>query len=84
MLSCGLREDVVLILKYIYFTYIRKYLIVGSEFNDRVALIQKYIYWAIYMEVFSLLLSNILLLLLIQPRDQTFISCIYNYGVGLK
>jgi hypothetical protein len=35
------------------------YLIVGSEFNDRVALIQKYTYWDIYMEVFSLLLSNI-------------------------
>ena len=39
------------------------YLIVGSKFNDRVALIQKYIYGYIYMEVFS-----------IQPRDHIFIS----------
>jgi hypothetical protein len=45
------------------------YLIVGSEFSDRVALVQKYIYWDIYMKVFSLLLSNILLLLNIRPRD---------------
>jgi hypothetical protein len=69
MLSCGLRGEVVLVLKYIYFTYIWKYLIMGSKFNDWVALIQKYIYWDIYMEVFSLLFSNILLLLIIQLRD---------------
>ena len=29
------------------------YLIVGSKFNDRVALIRKYIYGYTYMEVFS-------------------------------
>jgi hypothetical protein len=62
------------------------YLIVGSKFNYRVALIQKYIYIGIYiyMEVFSLLLSNILLLLIIQPRDQTFISAHISCWVGLK
>jgi hypothetical protein len=59
------------------------YLIMGSKFNYRVALIQKYIYWA-YMEVFSLLLSNILLLLIIQPRGQTFISAHISCWVGLK
>ena len=48
-----------------------EYLIVGSEFNDRVALIQKYIYWGIYMEVFSL-----------QPRAQTFISAYIIMGLG--
>ena len=45
----GQRGEVVLILKYIYLIYIRKYLIVGSKFNDRVALIWKYIYMGIYI-----------------------------------
>jgi hypothetical protein len=36
------------------------------------------------MEVLSLLLSNILLLLIIQPRDQTLVSAHISCGVGLK
>ena len=47
------------------------YLIVGSKFNDQVALIRKYIYMGIYMEVFSL-----------QPRAQTFISTYIIVGLG--
>ena len=47
------------------------YLIVGSKFNDRVALIRKCIYMGIYMEVFSL-----------QPRAQTFISTYIIVGMG--
>ena len=49
------------------------YLIVDSKFNDRVALIRKYIYiyGYIYMEVFSL-----------QPRAQTFISAYIIVGLG--
>ena len=47
------------------------YLIVGSEINDRVALIWKYIYMGIYMEVFSL-----------QPRAKTFISTYIIVGLG--
>ena len=46
------------------------YLIVGSKFNDRVALIRKYIYMGIYMEVFSL-----------QPRTQIFISAYISVGL---
>ena len=44
------------------------YLIVGSKFNDQVALIRKCIY--IYIEVFSL-----------QPRDQIFISVYIIVGL---
>ena len=58
-------------LKYIYLIYIRKYLIVGSKFNHQVALIRKYIYMGIYMEVFSL-----------QPRAQTFISAYIIVGLS--
>ena len=50
------------------------YLIVGGKFNDRVALIWKYIYMGIY--IWKYLACNL------EPR-LSFLH-IYNYGVGLK
>ena len=50
------------------------YLIVGSKFNDRVALIRKYIYMGIY--IWKYLACNL-------ETRFSFLH-IYNCGVGLK